>query len=125
MTGDPQLPEQERRRFSRIEIDRPASLETLGQTWATRTLDISLRGVLVERPEGWEGAAGDPCTVQVELEGEGAGIRMEGTVVHQNDQRIGVRCEHIDVASSARLRRLVELNLGDPALVDRELASLV
>lgn len=125
MSGNTQPPEQDRRRFTRIEIDRPAVLESGGRKVATRALDISLRGVLVERPDGWEGAPGDRCTICVELGGDDNGIRMEGPVVHQSDDRMGIRCDHIDVDSSARLRRLVELNLGDPALLDRELAALV
>lgn len=125
MTGKTQTPEQNQRRFTRIEFDRPAVLETGGRTLTTRVLDISLRGVLVERPDGWDVALGDTCTVVVALGDADDGIRMEGTVANQSEGRMGIRCERIDVDSSTRLRRLVELNLGDPAMLDRELAALV
>jgi hypothetical protein len=34
-------------------------------------------------------------------------------------------CESIDLDSITHLRRLVELNAGDPALLERELTALV
>ena len=37
---------------------------------------------------------------------------------------VGMVCRHIDVDSISHLRRLVELNLGDEALLERELAAL-
>jgi hypothetical protein len=49
---------------------------------------------------------------------------MDGVVVHQDGQHIGIKCRHIDVDSLTRLRRLVELNLGDATLLDRELPHL-
>ncbi len=37
---------------------------------------------------------------------------------------LGLRCEDIDVDSITCLRRLVELNLGEPELLERELSAL-
>ena len=42
----------------------------------------------------------------------------------QDGELIGFVCRHIDVDSISHLRRLVELNLGDEALLERELAAL-
>jgi hypothetical protein len=38
--------------------------------------------------------------------------------------RIGYRWEKIDLDSFSQLKRLVELNLGDPELLNRELSAL-
>jgi len=38
--------------------------------------------------------------------------------------RIGFRWDRIDLDSFAQLKRLVELNLGDPDLLNRELSAL-
>ncbi|VAX04921.1 hypothetical protein MNBD_GAMMA20-584, partial [hydrothermal vent metagenome] len=43
---------------------------------------------------------------------------------HSENDHIGFRCEHIDLESISHLRRLVELNLGDAKLLDRELSAL-
>jgi len=40
-------------------------------------------------------------------------------------ERIGFACTHIDIDSAAHLRRLVELNLGNPELLARELSALI
>ena len=53
-----------------------------------------------------------------------ASIRMDVTVAHVEDQHIGFRCEHIDLDSITHLRRLVELNVGDIDILNRELSAL-
>jgi len=45
-------------------------------------------------------------------------------VAHVEGGRVGLRRTHIDIESVTHLRRLVELNLGDPALLERELHEL-
>jgi hypothetical protein len=54
-----------------------------------------------------------------------AAITMETRVVHREGDDAGLRCLSIDLDSVTHLRRLVELNLGDPALLDRELSELI
>jgi hypothetical protein len=54
-----------------------------------------------------------------------ATIVMAVSVAHQGAGRIGLDCTHIDIESAQHLRRLVELNLGDDALLHRELAALI
>ena len=50
---------------------------------------------------------------------------MLGTVVHIDSQHIGLRCDSIDLDSITHLRRLVELNSGDPSMLEREISALV
>ena len=50
---------------------------------------------------------------------------MEARVVHVEGRYAGLRCLAIDLDSVTHLRRLVELNLGDPALLERELSALI
>ena len=54
-------------------------------------------------------------------------IRIDMTVqrTHQDGQLVGLRCIAIDADSIGQLRRLVELNLGDPGLLDREMHLLL
>ena len=49
---------------------------------------------------------------------------MVGKVAHLENCNIGIRCEHIELASLTLLRRLLELNTGDADLMDRELSQL-
>jgi hypothetical protein len=50
---------------------------------------------------------------------------MSTTVTHVAGRRVGLRCDNIDIDSVTHLRRLVELNAGDPNLLDRELSALI
>lgn len=114
----------ERRRFSRIPMDGRVRLHCGETAHEARLLDISLKGVLVERPGDWTAAAGTPCRLEL-LPGDGElVIEMAGTVVHTEADRLGVRWDHIDMDSAAHLRRLLELNLADEDLLEREIGEL-
>ncbi|MFZ5621619.1 MAG: FHA domain-containing protein [Pseudomonadota bacterium] len=111
------------RRFTRIPFDAEAVLERDGRECPCTVVDLSLKGALIERPEAWEGTKGEDCTLVLAL-GEDAQIRMDAKVAHIEEGQIGLSCRDIDLDSITHLRRLVELNLGDPALLERELMAL-
>jgi hypothetical protein len=46
-------------------------------------------------------------------------------VVHLQDRLAGLVCHGLDIDSATHLRRLVELNLGRPDLLERELSALL
>lgn len=115
----------ERREFSRIALRRPATLKVSAGTIACELLDISLRGALVRLPDGQIAVAGEPCALVVRLADAFATIHMRGDVVHSDEGYVGVVCRELDLDSIAHLKRLVELNLADERLLDRELLALV
>jgi hypothetical protein len=114
----------ERRHFTRIPMDGRVTLSCDGREWQTQMLDISLKGALLQRPAGYEGRSGDSCSVTLQLEAQGVTIAMQGSVAHCEQEHLGFHCEHIDLDSISHLKRLVELNLGDEALLERELTEL-
>jgi hypothetical protein len=114
----------ERRRFHRIAFDATTRLIQGERSWPVRLLDLSLKGLLVERPERWDADLAQPFEARVQL-ADDAELRMEVEVAHQAGDQLGLYCHHIDVESISHLRRLVELNLGDEALLERELAALL
>lgn len=113
----------ERRRFQRIEFDAATELVQADRRWPVELHDLSLKGLLVRRPEGWNADAGQPFEARVRLSDD-AEVRMEVAMTHEEGDLIGFVCQHIDLDSIAHLRRLVELNLGDETLLERELAAL-
>ena len=119
------LAKEERRNFSRIALDRSASLEVGGGNTACELIDISLRGALVRVPAKLRAEAGQECTLTVQLDLGAVLVRMRGAVAHRGDRTVGVRCADIDLDSIAHLRRLLEVNLGDDRLLHRELAALL
>ncbi len=118
-------PPDERRRFSRITFHRPAELEALGERISCELLDVSLKGALFEVPASARARAGQPATLTIRLDAGDAVIRMQGDVIHREGRQVGLRCKEIDIESIAHLRRLVELNLGDEELLERELSALI
>ncbi len=115
----------EKRRFHRIVFDAPCELHCQDSVWRTEVLDVSLKGVLVKRPESWSAPLKQPCEVVIHLDGEHTGIVMAVELRHVEPHRLGFKCQYIDLESAGHLKRLVELNLGDPALLEREFAHLL
>ena len=115
----------ERRQFSRIALHRPAMIEVNGARTSAALLDISLRGALVQVPAAFGGAVGASCTLTIRLDQGAAFIRMIGTIAHRDTEAVGLRCREVDLDSATHLRRVVEMNLGDERLLDRELSALV
>ncbi|MFQ5469588.1 MAG: PilZ domain-containing protein [Gammaproteobacteria bacterium] len=114
----------DKRRFSRVPFDTEAYIVDTNNRWHTELLDVSLKGALLKSPVGWNGIPGNSYSVELLLGGEEITINMDVSVAHIEDDCIGFRCDHIDLESIAHLKRLIELNLGDADLVNRELASL-
>ena len=91
-------------------------------------LDISLKGVLLQLPQGHAPQVGMPCLVKLPLGAGGPGdvvIAMAGELAHIEAGHAGVLCRSIDIESITHLRRLIEVNLGDPAASERELKALI
>ena len=115
----------ERRRFTRVPFDADTVLQQDAGPIAVELLDISLRGLLVQQPAGWDSTdPHQPFLAIIDLS-EGNQIRMEASLVHAEEGLLGFRCEHIDLDSISHLRRLIALNLGDEVLLERELATLL
>ena len=119
-----QTGENNKRRFSRVNFNTDVQLVSARGNWHCQLLDISLKGMLTEKPHSWVGNKGDELLAEVHFEESDILIRMEVVVSHIEGGHIGFRCKHIDLDSITHLRRLIELNLGDAELVNRELFEL-
>lgn len=118
-------PAETRRLFSRIEFDADVVLNTFPGQHPCRLVDISLKGALVERLLPWHARLGDPCSLVVHLSKNGPAIHMAGEIAHVEQGRLGMHCRDIDLESVTNLRRLVELNLGDEAALQREISAML
>lgn len=113
----------ERRRFQRIAFDAPTEISQGVQRWEVKLHDVSLKGLMVERPTDWQADPEQLFDVQISL-GTEAKVRMEVTQARDVEGLLAFTCQHIDLDSVSHLRRLVELNLGDESLLERELSAL-
>ena len=116
----------EQRHFSRVPFQIEAQLSGAPGSITVSVADLSLKGALVQRPVQWPQLVhGMALVLEIRLDPAGAAsIVMQTEVAHLDPTRMGLRCVHIDLDSVTELRRLVAINLGDAAVLDRELAAL-
>ena len=115
----------ERRLYSRIAFHAPAQLVFPEFSLDTVVLDLSLKGGLVRLPADASIQEGAHCILRIKLNEVDDQISMETRVAHLEGRYAGLLCQTIDLDSVTHLRRLVELNLGDPSLLERELSALI
>ncbi len=116
---------QQRRHYSRIGFHGRAQLLYEAQELPCEVLDLSLKGALISAANADEVGVGQRCLLELELNGGEAVVRMEGEIAHREADRIGLVCREIDLDSITHLRRLLELNLGDAELLNREFSAMI
>jgi len=114
----------DRRRFSRIPFEASVSITSPHGNWTGKLIDISLKGLLATMPHHWTGKSGEDVFVEIHPPEAFFSIRMEATIAHSGSELVGIHCNHIDLDSASHLHRLIELNLGDQAVLSRELSVM-
>lgn len=118
----------DRRLFARVAFAAGAELITTQSHLHCQVVDISLKGVLLQLPADAAAQVGAPCLVKLPLGEQADGgivIAMAGELAHVQNGHAGVLCRSIDLESMTHLRRLIEVNLGDPTASERELKALI
>ena len=113
----------ERRRFHRIVHDSPAMLFYNEKTSSVHLIDLSLKGCLLSLPSDWQAQTGTSYKLSIQLS-DSVEIRMDLALVRNTAEHAGFQFTHIDLDSICQLKRLVELNLGDSSLLERDLNAL-
>lgn len=117
--------ESERRRFTRISFDASTELKQGDKSWPVELVDISLHGLLLKEPGDLQANMGEEFMVVVHLAGHEIELHLPVHLVRIHPPFLGMECKAMELESISHLRRLVELNLGDEALLDRELEHLL
>lgn len=116
--------ETDRRRFTRINFDAATEVKQGDDIWQAKLIDISFNGMLLstEAPIPLENGAAVEITVH--LLGNDVTINTPATLAHNEELQCGFAIENLDLDALTQIRRLIELNLGDEALLERELDHL-
>ncbi|MCI8209148.1 pilus assembly protein [Pseudomonas sp. S25] len=114
----------DRRRFKRIAFDAKTTLSQGDHNWQVQLVDLSLKGMLIERPQPWQTDTHEPFHADIKLSNE-VHVQMDVRLTHDDNGQLGFVCEHITLDSISHLRRLIELNLADHDELERELAALI
>ena len=117
----------ERRHFVRVGFDAPAQITIGADTFLAQVLDVSLKGALLRLPPQALAQArpGLPCQLSVPLLPTQEQLSMATDIAHLDGDLAGLQCRTIDLDSVTHLRRIIELQLGDAALLERDLAELI
>jgi hypothetical protein len=114
----------EKRQFHRVGHDASAVLVHAANSWPCTVEDLSLKGGMVKLEEAWSVDPGLTYRLGIYLS-EDVRIDMDVRLSHQQGMRAGFHCVSIDSDSVGQLKRLVELNLGDSALLERDMHALL
>ncbi|MGB2131213.1 MAG: PilZ domain-containing protein [Marinobacterium sp.] len=114
----------ERRRFTRIPFDAECELHSSKGNAVVQLVDISLRGALVESTMPLPVDIGDSVHLHLYLANDIL-IDIPATLSHCQAPCYGFTAEEMEIDSITHLRRLIELNLGDESLLERELEQLI
>ncbi len=117
------LKQSERRNYNRIPFTAEILMQCGHEEWSCNLLDISLKGMLVEPPENLDIDLNNPCGMALFL-GENVSIHARVNITHTSNGNWGLKWLQIDVNSLQHLRRLIELNTNNPAMLMRELSEL-
>lgn len=114
---------EEKRNHQRVPFQAEIVMQSGNEEWSCNLLDISLKGMLVEPPDNLDFDTSKPCATALFL-GDEAAIYARAKIVHIHNGTWGLEWLNMNVESLKHLRRLLELNLNDPKLLERELAEL-
>ena len=118
---------EEHRHFTRIPFTSSVVLVNTqtGHKSIAQLVDISLKGVLISKPSDWNESDPEQYTLHLQLTGNEAEINLTVKVTRIEKNHIGFITENMDIDTATHLRRLVELNLGNEELLERELSELI
>ncbi len=120
----------EKRNFKRIPFACTATLYNATDRWECKVIDLSLKGILLEVPEGWQPLENANYSLDLVLkvsEEDEPVNRIHMFLikqVHHEKNLVGFKWENIDIESFTHLRKLLEINLGDYEEINREIFSL-
>lgn len=116
----------EKRHFTRVDFVEQASLCCNNFTTAVNLVDISLKGALLQLSSPLPIKASETeGVITLHLEGSDIILTFHARAAHVHEKTVGFEFTTMDSDSMIHLRRLLELNTGDPEEIDRELCYMI
>lgn len=114
----------ERRRFHRVGFHADALLKLPADTLSVEILDISLAGALIKVDPAVTLEQGSQASLIVRLSEE-VQIKMTGDLLSHGHGNYALHRILREPENDNHLRPLLELNLGDPKLMERDIQTLI
>ncbi len=121
----------DKRRFQRIPFEKSIQLNKTDdpdECYLGKLQDISLKGALVSlESDEHDFSVGDALLLSIgPFQGDfEINLNVGITYIQENRITLGLNIVSLDVDSASHLRRLIEVNLGDEDLLQRELTNLI
>lgn len=113
---------EERRNYHRVGFHANALLSYNDTNTVAEILDISLAGALLKLESPPKDM--DDVILEVKLSDE-ANFEMRGSLVPYDGDYVALHRDLSQLENDYHLRRLLELNLGDPTLMERDVKTLI
>jgi len=111
----------QKRHFQRVPFNAEVELLFAEQNQVCNLLDIALKGALLEIPPPFELAMNSLCNLCITLPDTSICLDFHAQLVHREGDHFGFKFISEDLETFTHLRRLLELNSGDPEGVREEL----
>jgi hypothetical protein len=112
----------EKRRRTRAPVQFDVTAEVGRETFSMGTENISLSGILCRPDQRLK--AGEDAKIQIVLSSE-AIINARATIVRSDDEGIAIAFNSVDDDGFFHLKQIVQHNVDDADLIDKELAAAV
>jgi hypothetical protein len=112
----------ERRRFTRVELALPVEVHQGGSIWHQSLIDISLSGVATDQPKDWDAQYNEPFTLVIQVD-EDTTLELHAYLQHVEAGRLGFSVQHVDRENMQPLLEVLQAHM-DIATLEEELALL-
>ncbi|WP_162888670.1 PilZ domain-containing protein [Dechloromonas sp. HYN0024] len=115
----------ERRRSPRFPFHTSAHIVIGNIEHNGTVVDLSASGVLIRAAEELDCRLGEPCELNLLIGNLPGQVIFRGVVVSQRRQLLGIEFRNVEVAARLALEKVIEMNLGVPQLLDRDMPALL
>jgi len=113
----------ERRRFTRVNIDLPAEVHQGGSVWKQRLIDLSLGGAATDQPDVWDAQYNEPFTLIIHVTDDQQ-LELHAYLQQVENGRLGFTVQHVDRENIEPLRDLLAQHIDDIAILEEEMSRL-
>jgi c-di-GMP-binding flagellar brake protein YcgR len=112
----------ERRNFQRVPFATEAEINCEEKKFHGELLDISLQGALIQGKGTIPFETGSICELSIHLLDSEITMQFDVNLVHRENNRLGFKFIGEDTETMTHLKRLLELNIGSPEILDKEIS---
>jgi hypothetical protein len=111
------------RHFRRIPFEAGVTVDVGRDIWSGELIDVALKGAMIGSDTPLPLILGSNCSLCILLPGAPISLDFQAVLVHCEDCRYGFRFVSEDLENLTHLRKLIELNTGDPEATRSELSA--